>query len=75
MGKLFFYILIALLIYWIIKSRHSKKDTDISNQDSIEDTVNCVHCGVYLPKSEAIRQQDKYFCCQEHCDQFLSSSS
>ncbi|WP_292921156.1 PP0621 family protein [Nitrosomonas sp.] len=73
MGKLFFYILIALLIYWIIKNRHSKKDSDISDLDSIEDTVSCVHCGVYLPKSEAINYQNKYFCCQEHCDKFLSS--
>ncbi|PSJ16674.1 PP0621 family protein [Nitrosomonas supralitoralis] len=75
MGKLFFYTLIALLIYWILKGRHSKKNQNISHQDSIEDTVNCAHCGIYLPKSEAISYQNKYFCCQEHCDQFVDSSS
>ena len=31
-----------------------------------EDMVQCAHCGVYLPASEAITQQGRQWCSQEH---------
>ncbi len=75
MGKLIFYILIAALIYWIIKSRRLKqKETEVL-QESAEDMVNCAYCGVYLPKSEAVGNHDKYFCCNEHSHLYINSSS
>ncbi|WP_366836230.1 PP0621 family protein [Nitrosomonas sp.] len=77
MGKLIFYILIAVLIYWIIKSRQSKqKDKEVEVlPESAEDMVNCSYCGVYLPKSEAVGNHDKYFCCNEHSHLYINSSS
>lgn len=75
MGKLIFYILIAALIYWIIKSRRFKqKETEVL-QESTEDMVNCSYCGVYLPKSEAVGNHNKYFCCDEHSHLYINSSS
>jgi len=75
MGKLIFYVLIALLIYWIIKSRRPKQEERETSSESAEDMVNCVQCGVYLPKSEAIHSHSKYFCSHEHCNLYLKSSS
>ncbi len=75
MGKLIFYILIAALIYWIFKSRRPKqKDTEVL-QETAEDMVNCSYCGIYLPKSEAVGNHDKYFCCNEHSHLYINSSS
>lgn len=37
--------------------------------------VNCSYCGIYLPKSEAVGNHDKYFCCNEHSHLYLNSSS
>jgi len=75
MGKLIFYILIAALIYWIIKSRRPKqKETEVL-QEPTEDMVNCSYCGVYLPKSEAVGSHNKYFCCDEHGHLYINSSS
>lgn len=74
MGKLIFYTLIALLIYWVIKIRVPKQRNDTSSSESAEDMVNCAHCGVYLPKSEAVSNQQKYFCSHEHCNLYIRSS-
>lgn len=77
MGKLIFFILIAVLIYWIIKSRQLKqkdKEAEVL-PESAEDMVNCSYCGVYLPKSEAVGNHDKYFCCNEHSHLYINSSS
>lgn len=75
MGKLFFFIIIAGLIYWLIKVRQPKKEKTEA-LESYEDTVNCSHCGVHLPKSEAINnQENKYFCCSEHRNLYTNSLS
>jgi len=75
MGKLIFYIIIAILIYWIIKSRQPKQKQAGTPPESIEDMVSCAHCGVHLPKSETISSHNKYFCCNEHCNQYIDTSS
>lgn len=31
-----------------------------------ENMVQCAHCGVYLPASEAVTQQGRHWCSSEH---------
>lgn len=31
-----------------------------------EDMVRCAHCGVHLPRSEAIASQGEFYCTNEH---------
>lgn len=76
MGKLIFYIMIAALIYWIIKNCQPKEDKIETPAEPIEDMVSCTHCGVHLPKSEAISSDhNQYFCCNEHQNLHISSLS
>ncbi len=75
MGKLIFYIMIAALIYWIIKNRQPKEENTETLSESIEDMVICTYCGVHLPKSEAISHHNQYFCCNEHRHLHISSLS
>ena len=76
MGKLIFYIIIAILIYWIIKNRQPKEEKTETLLESSEDMVSCTHCGVHLPKSEAITSHNnQYFCCTEHRNLYTSSLS
>ncbi|MXS78739.1 hypothetical protein ABF87_12390 [Nitrosomonas sp. JL21] len=76
MSKLIFYILLALLIYWIIRSFRSKRDPTSALSKPIEDMVSCSHCNIHLPKSEAIsNHRNQYFCCHEHYQQHSDSSS
>ncbi len=73
-GKLIFFVIIALLIYWIIKSRQPEDTETDSPPEAIEDMVRCTHCGVHLPKSESIASDDLFFCSDEHRHQHLESS-
>ena len=73
MSKLIFYLVIAILIYWLLnnrKSKHMKKETLV---EPIEDMVCCRHCGIHLPKSEAILIHKDYYCCKEHCNQHANN--
>lgn len=31
-----------------------------------EDMVACAHCGVHLPRSDAVRDGERDYCCQAH---------
>lgn len=37
-----------------------------STKDKVEDMVKCAHCGVNLPRSEAIYSGGNFFCTPEH---------
>lgn len=73
MGKLIFYIIIAILVYWIIKNRKSRKAKKETPLEPIEDMVSCAYCGIHLPKGEAISDRNRYFCSNEHCHQHINS--
>lgn len=76
MGKLIFYIMVAVLVYWVIKNRQPKAEKTETLSEPIEDMVSCTHCGVHLPKSEAISNDNsQYFCCNEHRNLHISSLS
>ncbi|SDQ61754.1 MULTISPECIES: PP0621 family protein [Nitrosospira] len=72
MGRLLFFVLIAVLVFWAIRSyrRGLKKRQEEAQKESpsieSEDMVRCTHCGVHLPKSESILSEDKFFCSDEH---------
>lgn len=37
-----------------------------TREDAVEDMVKCAHCGVNLPRSEAIYSGGEFFCTPEH---------
>ena len=77
MGKILFWIIVILaaLVAARILARHS---ADGKRQEpapkapkrpatlSSESMVRCAHCGIHLPRSEAILSQGKTWCSQEH---------
>lgn len=74
MGRILFFILIAVLFLWLISSyrRALKKRQEEARKApgpatlEGEDMVRCVHCGVHLPRSESITSEGKFFCSDEH---------
>ncbi len=36
--------------------------------------VQCVDCSIYLPKDDALRKGDNYFCCADHMETELKKS-
>jgi uncharacterized protein len=68
MGKWFVVLLFALLVYMIVKgSKGRQKGIPESRAPRLpEDMVACGHCGVNLPKSEALLTRGRFYCCEDH---------
>lgn len=66
MSRLLFLVVVAAVVYWLLKSYRKQlpKDGDASGQ--AEDMVRCVHCGVHLPKRESILAGGNYYCSEAH---------
>jgi uncharacterized protein len=62
--------IVWLLLVFIQKLRQARQ----SGQDQDEITVakkqmvQCAYCSVYVPKDNALRNNDDYFCCSNHME-------
>ena len=64
-------ILIIALVIWLvlrmIKNWANRNQIGPKgNKASIETVVRCHHCGLHIPKHEAVKTDNKYYCSQEH---------
>ncbi|MHB0975528.1 MAG: PP0621 family protein [Thiobacillus sp.] len=68
MGKILLLIIIGLVVYAMIRNyqRSLNKPSGTSREQTVEDMVKCAHCGVNLPRSEAIYSGGEFFCTPEH---------
>ena len=59
--------LICLLFVIIQKLRRSWQ---VRQKQSVtrKQMVQCVGCSIYLPKDDALRKGDNYFCCYDHME-------
>ena len=56
------------LVVWILIRLAKGSAPARKPHKKVGDMVRCSHCGVYLPRSEAIQDGERYFCCQDHRD-------
>lgn len=68
MGKILLLIIIGLVVYALIRNyrRSLDKPAASGHEHTVEDMVKCAHCGVNLPRSEAIYSSGDFFCTPEH---------
>lgn len=81
MGKILFWvvvILVALVAARMIARNNARPETGAAPkraasskngaplQDEAESMVRCEHCGIHLPRSEALLQNGRTWCGQEH---------
>jgi len=65
-------LIIAAIVFWVMRSRKvpsSKQDHSAREQaDAGESMVRCAHCGIHLPRSEALigRSGERVYCSDEH---------
>jgi len=67
MGIRLFFLLLALLAIFLIL-RHFFRQNRVKRVEIKKgvDMVQCIHCGVHLPKPEAIYDEPNFYCCEEH---------
>ncbi|MDD2699849.1 MAG: PP0621 family protein [Sideroxydans sp.] len=65
MARLIFLVVAIALVYWLLR-RFRQPPSGTQDAPRTEDMVSCAHCGLNLPKSEALTSGDKFYCCEEH---------
>lgn len=65
MARLIFLVVAIALVYWLLR-RFRQSPSESRDASQTEDMVSCIHCGLNLPKSEAISSGDNYYCCEAH---------
>lgn len=65
MGRLLFLVVIAVVVYLLIKS-FSKRINNKGVSNKAEDMVRCTYCGVHLPKGECIMADGNSYCSEAH---------
>ena len=66
--KYLFWLLVILLVWWAYQ-RAQKSATAAPRQTDTPDTqdmVRCAHCGIHLPRDEAVRGEKGLYCGTEH---------
>jgi len=71
MRRLVFYGLVILVIYYLLRGHkpHSKRGRKTKDESSLKgvDLVQDPQCGVYVPKTTAIRGRNGMFYCSKEC--------
>lgn len=61
-------IVIGFVVWAVIRAyqRSLNKPARPASEQAVEDMVKCAHCGVNLPRSEAIYSGGEFYCTPEH---------
>lgn len=78
MRALLILVLLVVGVWWVRQilqrfgqiQRQKKADTEAKPSGSRprlpERIVACAHCGLHVPESEALRLEERFYCCEAH---------
>ena len=66
MGKFILFLVLAFLAYMVIKGAVRRSRPPAAGDRPPEHMVACEHCGVNLPRSEALEEDGRFYCSEEH---------
>jgi uncharacterized protein len=66
--KFLFLLLVVLLVVWAIKRARISPPSGSAKAEAPSPTemVACAHCGIHLPRAEAVSGQKGLYCSTEH---------
>ncbi len=69
MGKLIFFLLVAVAIYWWLRNPRTIGRQDPSPPPNEPETmVSCAYCGLHVPLRESVVAGGRHYCSDEHRD-------
>lgn len=77
MGKILFWAVVIIGVLFITRllahqaakresNGNDKKKAKPEALGKAEEMVRCANCGVYMPRSDAIKQNDNFWCSTDH---------
>lgn len=69
--RLLFWIAIIFAAIWVWRRYISKpkRPRPQPREDAAAPMVRCAHCGVHVPKAQALSQEQSWYCSQRHLEQ------
>ena len=67
-GRLLLWLLLILIVWWMLRPRRAAPPSSARAGAAPEAMVDCAHCGLHFPASEAVRDGARVFCCSAHRD-------
>jgi uncharacterized protein len=66
--KFLFWLIVILFVWWAYKRARAGARTADPQQTTPppQDMVTCRHCGIHLPRDEAVAGTRGQYCCAEH---------
>ncbi|MGB1580889.1 MAG: PP0621 family protein [Nevskiales bacterium] len=66
MLRLILIIVVAFIGYQLIRKLLSANQAGQQSPKQYEAMVSCAHCGLHLPKKDAVEKQGKHYCSEAH---------
>ena len=66
--RVLIYLLGIGLVVWILIRLAKGSRIEEKPAKKVSDMVGCAHCGTFVPRNEATREEDRYYCCSQHRD-------
>lgn len=66
MGKIILFLVLALVVYLVIKGAARRSRPPPAAETPPEHMVACEQCRVNLPRSEALEDRGRFYCSEEH---------
>ena len=71
-ARLLLWLVLGLVVWWMLRPRKPAPPAGARAQAPAgaapEAMVDCAHCGLHFPASEAVRDGARVFCCSAHRD-------
>lgn len=66
--KVLFWLVLIALVWWAFKRTRPSSSASSSTQaqEAPQDMARCAHCGIHLPRDEAVRGEKGDYCCTDH---------
>lgn len=61
-------VVVVGLLWWLLGGRARQRGASRPAPPAPEGMLRCAHCGVHLPRSEALLGQGQPYCSAEHRD-------
>ncbi len=67
MARLLLLVALAALVWWLWRRLARLRDKPAAPPPpGAELMVRCAHCGLHLPRKEALAHAERWYCCEEH---------
>ncbi|MFV3090633.1 PP0621 family protein [Pseudomonas sp. GW6] len=67
--RLLFWVAVIFAAIWIWRRFISKAKPTRPTEGAAAPMVRCENCGVHIPKTQALSQDQRWYCSQKHLEQ------